>query len=128
MSEPDFSQTRTAVIQDVIRLTREKYVYPDKGEAIAKQIQAKLDAGDYDHLNQGSELAFQLTSDLRALSEDYHWHLNYDPRGSADGVDPETEQDSERMARYLGLAIHRAMIFFQTNHAQHCRIASPLPC
>jgi hypothetical protein len=46
MTDTDFAQKRRAVIEDIIRLTREKYVFPEAGEKIASQIQNKLDEGE----------------------------------------------------------------------------------
>lgn len=43
MSGSSFPEMRTTVIQDIIQLAREKYVYPAIGAEIASQIQAKLE-------------------------------------------------------------------------------------
>jgi len=104
MTNTDFTQKRNAVIQDIIRLTREKYVFPEAGEKIASQMQNKLDAGDYDDVTQESDLAFRLTTDLLAISNDHHWHVVYDPQGVATMVDPESEENTERLKRYLEMA------------------------
>ena len=104
MSGSDFPEIRTATIQQIVQLAREKYVYPEIGEKIAAQIQAKLENGEYDGVTQESDLAFQLTADLRSISNDHHWSVAYDPQGAAGQVDPENEADPERMARYLEMA------------------------
>jgi hypothetical protein len=104
MPDADFPSIRTAVVQDIIQLARAKYVYPDTGEEIAGHIQAKLDSGGYDDVGDPMELALQLTSDLRSVSDDSHWGLVYDPEGAAAWVDPETETDKDRLARYLEMA------------------------
>jgi hypothetical protein len=100
----DFAELRTTVIQELAQLTREKYVYPEMGEEIAARVEASLQAGDYDDVAGERELAQRLTSDLRAISNDGHWSVIYDPRGAADQVDPESEPDEDRLARYLQLA------------------------
>ena len=46
MENPNFTDIRTAAIQDIIHLAREKYVYPEMGEKIASQIHSKLEAED----------------------------------------------------------------------------------
>jgi hypothetical protein len=104
MSETNFAKIRTAVVRDVVQLTREKYVYPEIGAKIASQIQTKLENGEYDGVADESELARQLTSDLRSLSNDRHWSIVYDPQGAADQVDPEKKADQDRLARYLEMA------------------------
>jgi hypothetical protein len=102
MDNSNFADIRTTIIQDIIHLAREKYVYPEMGEKIASQIQGKLEAGGYNAIATESELAFQLTMDLRSISNDGHWSVTYDPKGVQ--VDPENEADEERMARYLEMA------------------------
>jgi hypothetical protein len=99
-----FPKIRTTIIQNIIQLTREKYVYPEIGAKIAHQIQTKLQAGEYDDVADESELALQLTSDLRAISHDNHWNVIYDPQGAPDQVDPENEADQERRERYLKMS------------------------
>ncbi len=104
MSDSDFSRIRTAVIQDIARLAREKYVYPEMGEKIASQLQAKLEGGDYDDVTKGSDLALRLTTDLRAISRDHHWCVAYDPRPAADEVGAESKGDEEPLVRYSEMA------------------------
>ena len=101
MKDSNFAEIRTKVIQDIIQLTREKYVYPEIGENIATQIQTKLMNGEYDEVIDEMELAFNLTSDLQSISNDRHWSVVYDPKGVGDQVDPENEADEDRMRRYL---------------------------
>jgi hypothetical protein len=102
--ESDFSQIRTAVVNEIIDLTREQYVYPELGAEIAAHIQAKLAAGEYDNVADRGELAACLTSDLHSVSNDRHWSVMYDPEGAAALVDPEKEDDPDRLARYLEMA------------------------
>jgi hypothetical protein len=90
-----------AVVQDIVRLTKEKYVFPDVGEEIVKHILAKLEQGGYDAITDANELAITLTEDLRAISNDRHWSVIYDPRQAAAHIDPETEDDEAQLARWL---------------------------
>jgi len=99
-----FAETRTAVIQDIIRLARDKYVYPEVGEQIAAGLQDRLTDGIYDDVTREVDLAFRLTADLRSIASDRHWSVTYDPHGTPEGVDPEDEPDQDRLARYLELA------------------------
>jgi hypothetical protein len=103
MTEP-FAETRTAVIQDIMRLAREKYVYPEIGDQIAAHLQARLEEGTYEESTDASDLAFRLTTDLQSVSKDRHWSVIYNPHGAPEEVDPEDEPDPERMARYLEMA------------------------
>ncbi|HEY69211.1 MAG TPA: S41 family peptidase [Anaerolineae bacterium] len=101
MPSSDFESMRKDVILEIIRLTEEKYVYPDAGKKIAAHIQKKLEGGEYDDIATEQALASQLTTDLRSISGDHHWSVRYDPKGAATSVDPENEPDEDRMARYL---------------------------
>ena len=103
MSAP-FSEIRTAVLQDLARLAREKYVYPERGDQIAAHLQSQLASGAYDGVNEPSDLAYRLTLDLQSFAHDRHWSVTYDPHGAPVGVDPEHEADPECMARYLEMA------------------------
>jgi retinol-binding protein 3 len=104
MPDPDFVEIRTTVIQDIIRLAREKYVYPGIGEKIAYQLQRRLEAGEYADVADEGALALRLTSELQSISDDRHWSVIHDPKGAAEQVDPENEADENRMARYLEMA------------------------
>ncbi len=81
MTTPTFPEIRTAVIQDIIRLAREKYVYPELGDRIASQLLAKLESGGYDDVAQENDLALRLTTDLQSIANDLHWCVIYDPQG-----------------------------------------------
>jgi hypothetical protein len=104
MPQPEFEATRRRVIQEIIRLTREKYVYPEIGEQLASQLQANLDQGSYDQFSTPGELAARLTMELQSASADGHWFVAHDPQNAVDLLDPETENDQQKMARYLETA------------------------
>ena len=104
MSEKLSSNLRKSVIQELIQLTREKYVYPEVGEKLANQLHTKLDQGEYDQLTTHGELAAKLTTDLQELSNDHHWAVVYDPQTAVELIDPEEEQDRRHQERYLDAA------------------------
>jgi N-terminal domain of Peptidase_S41 in eukaryotic IRBP len=101
MPNSRFPAIRTQVVQDIARLAREKYVYPETGEKLAFQLQAWLAEGKYDDLDQEADLALRLTLDLQSISNDKHWSVIYNPGEAAGQVDPEKEPDEERKKRYL---------------------------
>jgi len=104
LAEPTFPELRKNVIEDIIQLTLEKYVFPETGDRIARYIQNNLDSGVYDDITEGNELAVRLTMDLRSISKDSHWSVVYDPDRVPNQVDPEMEDDQERLANYLEMA------------------------
>jgi hypothetical protein len=101
MSDTLTHQIRQAVVQDVVELTREKYVFPNTGEKLADHIQAKFQQGGYDDITDASELALTLTSDLRQVSNDRHWAVIFDPQQATARVDPETEDDEAQLTQWL---------------------------
>ncbi len=96
-------ETRRQKTIDAIseRLT-EYYVYPD---VAAKMIQAVGDHqkhGDYSSIVDGNEFADALTRDLRAVSQDRHLFVGYNPyvlpseSGALDGPHPPSPADEAR--------------------------------
>lgn len=97
-------ELRLAVVQDIIRLTKEKYVYPDIGKQIADHIQLKLEQDGYASITDANELAVVLTEDLREVSGDRHWAVLYSPTQETAFIEPETEEDEVQLARWLDQA------------------------
>ncbi|MGD9048587.1 MAG: peptidase, partial [Anaerolineae bacterium] len=94
-------EIRQAVVQDIIRLTKEKYVFPDVGQEMARDLQDKLEQGIYDAITDPNELSMTLTEDLQGISNDRHWSIVYDPQRATANIDPDGEGDSGRLARWL---------------------------
>jgi RimJ/RimL family protein N-acetyltransferase len=107
LSETLTPAIRQAVVLDVVGLAREKYVYPDVGEKLARSIQARLEEGSYDEITDAGELALMLTEDLRALSNDRHWSVVYQPRQAPANAVPVAEEEKTRWAQWLAQARRR---------------------
>jgi hypothetical protein len=107
MSETLTPELRQAVVLDLAKLAKEKYVYPEVGETLATSIRAKLEGGSYDEIVEAPELAMVLTEELRAQSNDRHWSVVYDPRRSPANIDPDTEEDEAQLAQWLARARRR---------------------
>ncbi len=69
---------RQAIVQDIARLAREQYIFPEKGLAIARFIETQWERGYYDDILSPHEFADRLTTDLRQASDDQHWSVLYD--------------------------------------------------
>jgi len=107
LSETLTPAIRQAVVLDIAKLAREKYVYPEVGEKLARSIQARLEQGSYDEFRDAGELALMLTEDLRALSNDRHWCVVYHPLRAPAKADPEAEEEKAQRARWLAQARRR---------------------
>jgi C-terminal processing protease CtpA/Prc len=64
-----------AIVTAALGLIRDKYVFPDKGAAIAEALETRLAAGAYDGLTDDHALAETVTRDLYVLSTDRHLRL-----------------------------------------------------
>jgi hypothetical protein len=71
-------EIRDAVVTDIVRIAKEKYVLPEVGEKTAQAIKTKLEQGEYENIADANELADTLTADLRKVSADRHWQVSYD--------------------------------------------------
>ena len=69
---------RQAVVLDIARLARDKYIFPEKGLETAQFIEAQLETGRYNEICEPREFADRLTADLRRASADQHWSVLYD--------------------------------------------------
>jgi Peptidase family S41/N-terminal domain of Peptidase_S41 in eukaryotic IRBP len=80
------------IVTKALALLRENYVFPDRAERIAAEIEARLAAGHYDDLDEIA-LTERLTEHLQAASEDKHLRVRLgggpSPRGN--GPDPRRE-------------------------------------
>lgn len=67
------------VVRDVIKVVREKYVYPDKAPAVVQRLEQALASGRY-ATNNPATLAERLTEDMYLSSgKDRHMYINYKP-------------------------------------------------
>ena len=83
------ASTKGKIIEEVIRLIEEKYVFPDVAQKIVESIHNKYKNKDYESVATLPGLLQQLTKDLRSVTND--GHLGVIPRrGPAkQGVSPE---------------------------------------
>ena len=116
MQVPLSPEKKTSVIHELIQLTREMYVYPEKGEQIADSLQDKLDNGDYESFTDPNILSDRLTADLRRLSEDKHWSISYKENPAADIIDPEKETDGNLQREWIERAKRKNFGFNRVVH------------
>jgi len=98
---------RRAIVLDVARLAREKYIFPEKGLETAQAIQSHLEQGHYDEISAPHEFADRLTTDLRQVSNDRHWEVSYDATLTSALYAKEEEQTEEGLAQ-LKESIYRS--------------------
>ncbi|MBA2269271.1 MAG: S41 family peptidase [Chthoniobacterales bacterium] len=64
--------TRTQVLEQSLKHVRERYVFPDIGDAMEKALRVRIANKEYDGIESAAALAAKLTADLQAVSRDKH--------------------------------------------------------
>ena len=101
---PDATLQRQSV-EAVLRLLKDKYVFPDVAGKIDATVRSKMAEGTYDTLD-GPALAGALTHDLRAVSHDLHLSVQYSnellpPDETDSPMAPPTKAQLEEVKRGL---------------------------
>ena len=99
--EPDTpidARTRTAVIESLAVAVQQRYVFADKGAALAKNLRQRLARREYDRITSSKELADTLFSQLQAFTHDRHMrvHYRYEPFPAQMGGDSLDEGERRR--------------------------------
>jgi retinol-binding protein 3 len=71
------AKLRTETIDEVLRLLRDKYSYPEIAVKMESAIREKQKRGDYDSIVDGALFAERITADLRTVFDDKHLALSY---------------------------------------------------
>ena len=79
------------IVAKALELLRANYVFPDQAEQASTAIEAKLEAGEYDHLDEVT-LTEQLTRDLQEITGDKHLRVVL---GGGPGPGPHRERVPE---------------------------------
>lgn len=76
---PADAATRKAVIAELSSQLKANYVFPDVADKLATALAAKEAAGGYAQAKDSDAFANALSKDLRALGNDGHFAVGYDP-------------------------------------------------
>jgi C-terminal processing protease CtpA/Prc len=110
IAEAPLAGTHRAIVAAALGLIRDKYVFPDKGAAIADALEARLGAGAYDGLADDHALADTVTRDLYVLSADRHLRLRTRDPHLHDATEAEeiaARNEEERVSNYQIAAVRR---------------------
>jgi C-terminal processing protease CtpA/Prc len=101
---------RRALIQDALARIREAYVFPEKVVDVAAAIEARLNAGEYDNLDDDA-LAERVTEHLNAASGDKHLRLLVRPperwEARTDDDEEAAWNEAQRLKNYSIAAVRR---------------------
>jgi hypothetical protein len=64
--------SRRVFVEQAGKMLRERYVFPDVADQAARAIEAALNKGSYNDLDQPGAFAQRVTEDLRAVAKDKH--------------------------------------------------------
>ncbi len=79
-SPPDMTidaQTRSAVIENLVRELNEGYVFPETAKRMGSDITKRISANEYDGGTSARAFAEKLTADLQSVSNDKHLRVRY---------------------------------------------------
>lgn len=84
--------TRKEILNKLAERIVALYVFPEKGETIARSLRERLERGEYDKITSSRELAEAVTRDLQEVSGDKHMQLSYNPEPPPPPEDPEARK------------------------------------
>jgi len=70
-------QQRVQVIDDIASAYEQTYVFPEVGQAIAHDLRARRERGEYDRISASRELAEVLNKHIDAIAHDKHTEVAY---------------------------------------------------
>lgn len=88
------AQTRTQVIEGIIKHFNQSYVFPEVAKAMEQSVRERMRKGEYDKITSPSALAETLKSNLYEVSKDTH----IDVRFSEKPLPPMSEVEREETA------------------------------
>ncbi len=69
---PLTTERRHMVLDEIADVVRKRYIFPDIGDKMIKDLQAREASGEYDHYAESDIWARRLTEDMLAVSNDQH--------------------------------------------------------
>jgi hypothetical protein len=87
---------RRAIVQEVVKVLQENYIFPETAERMRQDVEAKLKDGAYDGLTSPGAFADAVSEDLRAISKDKHLRFRYDPEAVSRRERENSKSEEER--------------------------------
>ena len=89
-----YADSKTALVKGVANGIVSHYVFPDIAERVARDLQTRLDAGDYFAIHDPVALGEKITADILAIANDKHIRLRF----SASATSPPGPQGASGQA------------------------------
>lgn len=106
-------EKRKHAVEKVIEVVNEYYVFPEVATTVEEFLMNKLNNGGYDDLTSIDELAYQLTKDLQASSNDLHFRVTVYQEDESEQNSPDPEalrQEKLRRGQEDNFGFHRIEI------------------
>lgn len=87
-------EEKKEVVDSISAILARAYVFPDVGMEIAAHLRQNAASGRYESITSPQEFAEILTDDVRAINDDRHLRVGFDPRGIAERRNTVTPADS----------------------------------
>ena len=94
------TEFRTETINELLRLLKDKYSYPEVAAKMETAIRERQKRGEYDSLTDGALFAQKMTADLRSVFDDKHLQLSY----SASPISPNSAKAGAPSAQEIEAA------------------------
>jgi C-terminal processing protease CtpA/Prc len=103
VNESEQHSARRKLIEDALAILRDNYIFPDRAEAAAVAIEARLAAAEYDDLDEET-LGARVTERLFTVCADQHLRLRVRLVEMHDAMTPEEEliawNEAQRLSNY----------------------------
>ena len=80
--EPVTPEEQAVSIDSLIAVLERAYVFPEKAAEMGRYLQEQQKAGAYTNLTDPFAFAEQMATDLRAVTNDKHLRVHFDPQGN----------------------------------------------
>ncbi|MEK6154492.1 S41 family peptidase [Flavobacteriaceae bacterium 3-367] len=107
------NQEQEALINSVAQLLDENYIFPETAKKVGMALKENLRKGIYTPLRDPAELAGKITEDLRSLSKDLHFSLQYNPGWVVENQVTVSKEDSIAFAQQRLAAAKRRNFGFK---------------
>ena len=92
--EPLTKEEKMEVVDSISTILKRAYVFPEIGEKIAQHLQSRAKDGAYKDIQDPFEFSQILTNDVRAINNDLHLRVGFDPERIAEYRNTITPEDS----------------------------------
>ena len=110
-------EEKKQVVDSITLFIKEKYVFPDKGEAMGQLVLKNLKEGKYDGISNPQDFAEALTEDLQLVNHDRHIRVMYGPemidmvrKGQKEETKKEMEEYMKRQQEHVNFNFEQIKI------------------